>query len=202
MSSAVVVSCSQGFVISTDSVAFKQPVSGEGPKLGRIKGTTRKLFQLTDHVLATGVGEWNSYFPIFNAAARLRLPADKLVSQLLDMCAKKATDSRVFVVYRQAGKVFLDTSELGHVRREQPGAHAYPDPLLNDLFNRVYESPEGLAIRKSGMLGIAALVGGLNALAASLSPEIAPPFDTACFLTEGLVVLTGGVTRLPVADFW
>jgi hypothetical protein len=202
MSSAVVVSCSQGFVVSTDSIAFKQPAGGDGPKFGRVKGSTRKLFQLSDDVLAAGVGEWGSYFPVFNAVARMRLPADKLVPELLSLCVKKAADSRVFVVYRHDGKVSLDTSELGHARRDQPGAHAYPDPLLNGLFTRVYESPEGQAVRKAGMLGIAALIGGFNALAASLSPEMSPPFDTVCFLPEGLFVLTGGVTRLPVAEFW
>ena len=52
------------------------------------------------------------------------------------------------------------------------------------------------------MLGIAALVGGFNALAASLSAELSPPFDTICFLPEGLFVITGGATRLPVTEFW
>ena len=132
----------------------------------------------------------------------MRLPPDKLAAEVLNLCAKKAADSRVFVLYRHAGKVLLDTSELGHARREQPGAHAYPDPLLNALFARVYESPEGQAIRKAGMLGIAALVGGFNALAASLSAELSPPFDTICVLPEGLFVITGGVTRLPVTEFW
>jgi hypothetical protein len=140
--------------------------------------------------------------PVLNTAARRRLPADKLVPELLDLSVKKAADSRVFVLYRAGKKVLLDVSELGHIRREQPGAVSYPDDLLNGLFSRVYESPEGLAVRKSGMLGVAALVGACNALAASLSPELAPPFDTVCFLHEGLFVLTGGVTKLPVSEFW
>jgi hypothetical protein len=202
MSSAVVVSCSQGFVVSTDSIAFKLPVGEKGPKLGRLKGSTRKLFQLSDDVLAAGVGEWNQYFPVMNEVARKRLPTDKLVPELLELCAKKTADSRVFVLSRQAGKVVLDISELGHIRKDLPGAHAYPDPLLNDLFSRVYESPEGLAIRKTGMLGIASLVAGFNAMAASLSPEMSQPFDSVCFLPEGLFVLSGGVTKLPVAELW
>jgi hypothetical protein len=202
MSSAVVVSCSQGFVVSTDSIAFKLPVAGDGPKLGRVKGSTRKLFQLSDDVLVAGVGEWNQYFPVFNEVARKKLATDKLVPELLDLCAKKTADSRVFVLYRRDSKVYLDISELGHVRKEQPGAHAYPDPLLNNLFSRVYESPEGLAIRKTGMIGIAALVAGFNAMAASLSPEMSPPFDTVCFLPDGLFVLSGGVTKLPVSALW
>ena len=39
---------------------------------------------------------------------------------------------------------------------------AYPDPLLNGLFNRVYNSPEGDTVKKSGMIGIAALLGGIS----------------------------------------
>jgi hypothetical protein len=200
MSSVVVVSCTQGFVISADTIAFKQP-AGER-KFGRVRGCTHKVFQLGDDVLAAAVGEWTSYLPVLNTAARRQLAAEKLVPELLDLCAKKAADSRVFILYRVGQKVFLDTSELGHARREQAGAVSYPDPLLNGLFNRVYESPEGEAVRKAGMLGVAALVGAFNALAASLSPEMAPPFDTVCFLSEGMFVVTGGVTRLPVAEFW
>jgi hypothetical protein len=200
MSSFVAVSCDQGFVVSADSVAFKHPVGEK--KFGRVKGFTRKLFQLSDDVLAGAVGEWTSYLPVLNTAARRRLPADKLVPELLDLCVKKAADSRVFVLYRVGKKVLLDTSDLGHVRREQAGVVSYPDPLLDGLFDRVYESPEGLAVRKSGMLGVAALVGGCNALAASLSPELAPPFHTVCFLQEGLFVVSGGVTKLPVSEFW
>jgi hypothetical protein len=202
MSSCVVVSCTQGFVISTDSIAFKQPVPPPGPKYGKVKGHTRKLFQLSADVLAAAVGEWTSYLPVLNAAARLRLPPEKLVAELLEQSMRKAADSRIFVVYRKEGKVLLDASELGHVRQDLPGAHAYPDPLLDALFDRVYESPEGQAIRKAGMLGIAALVEAFNAMAVSLSPELCPPFDTVCFLGEGQFVLSGGVTPLPVAEFW
>ena len=199
MSSVVAVSCDQGFVISSDTVAFKPPAE---KKYGRVRGSTRKLFQLTDDILAAAVGEWTSYFPVFNAAARGGRPTEKLVPELLDQCAKKAADSRVYIFYRLGKRVHLDTSELGHARREMPGAVAYPDPLLNDLFNRVYESPEGLIVRKTGMLGICALVEGFNAMAASLSAELSPPFDTVCFLAEGLFVVRGGVTRLPLSDLW
>src|SRR5262249_38057801 len=141
MSSVVAVSCDQGFVISTDTVAFKQPVGEK--KYGRVRGSTRKLFQLSDDVLAAAVGEWANYLPVLNAAARGGRPAEQLVPDLLEQCANKAADSRVFVLYRVGKRVRLDTSELGHARREQPGAVSYPDPLLNGLFDRVYESPEG-----------------------------------------------------------
>jgi hypothetical protein len=202
MSSCVVVSCSQGFVISTDTIAFKQPIADQGPKFGRVKGTTHKLFQLTEDVLAAGVGDWSSYMPVFNAAARLKVPTEKLVGELLEMCVRKAADSRVFVLSRIGGKARLDLSELGHIRRDVAGAQAFPDPLLNGLFTRIYESPEGLAVRKTGMLGLASLVNGCNVLAAALSPEMSPPFDTVCFLHEGMFVVSGGVSRLPVTEFW
>jgi hypothetical protein len=182
-------------------VAFKLPVGGE-KKYGRVRGSTHKLFQLSDNVIAAGVGEWTSYLPILNAAARAARPTDKLVPDILEQCAKKAVDSRVYVLYREGKRVKLDISELGHARREQTGAVSYPDPLLNGLFGRVFDSPEGLAVRKAGILGICALIEGFNALAASLSTELSPPFDTVCFLTEGLFAVRGGVTRLPITDLW
>jgi hypothetical protein len=202
MSSCVIVRCTQGFVISTDGIAFKQPVADAAQMFGRVKGLTRKLFQLTDDVVVAGVGDFTSYLPVFNAAARLRLPTAKLVAGLLDLAVQKAADSRIFVVYRDAGNVFLDVCELGHVRRDQPGAVAYPNPLLNGLFLRVHESPEGKAVSTTGMLGMTALVSGFNALASSLSAEMSPPFDTVCFLADGMFVVSGGITKLPVAEFW
>jgi hypothetical protein len=200
MSSVVVAECDQGFVISTDTVAFKLPVGGE--KYGRVRVSTHKLFQLSDDVLAAGVGEFTSYLPVLNAAARAGGPPDKLVPELLEQCAKKAADARVYILYREGKRVKFDSSEFGHARREQTGVVMYPDPLLNGLFYRVADSPEGLAVRKSGMLGICALIEGFNALAASLCPELSPPFDTVCFLNEGLFVVRGGVTRLPITDIW
>jgi hypothetical protein len=202
MSSAMVQSCTQGFVISTDSIAMKEPVGDGGKKLGRVKAVTRKLFQLSEDAIAAGVGEWTTYMPLLNAAARSRLPTAKMVSELMDQCGKKAADSRILVLYRIDGKVLLDISELGHVRHEQPGAVAYPSEGINGLVARVYESPEGLAIRKTGILGIAALIAACNAMAASLSPELSPPFDTVLFLNEGMVVVSGGITKLPVTEYW
>ena len=202
MSSCVIMRGTQGFLISTDCITFKQPVGNQGQKFGRVKGLTRKLFQVTDDVVAAAVGDFTNYLPVLNAAARAGLPTQKLVPELLDQCLKKAADSRIFVVYRADGRVFLDTSELGSVQHDQPGVVVYPDPLITGLFLRISESPEGKAISTSGMLGIAALVGGFNAMAASLSAEMSPPFDTICFLTDGTFVVTGGLTKLPVEEFW
>jgi hypothetical protein len=202
MSSCVVVQCTQGFVISTDSIVFKKPVADAARQFHDVRGTTRKLFQLSDDVIAAGVGDWSSYMPIFNSVARLKVHAKKLVDELLDQSTTKATDSRIFILSRIEGKVILDISELGHVRRDQTGAVAYPNPVLNGLFMKAYESPEGLAIRSAGMLGVTALVAALNAMAASLSSELSAPFDTVAFLKDGMFAVTGGATRLPVTDFW
>lgn len=201
MSSVVIAHCDQGFVISTDTVAFKQPIGGP-EKYGRIRGSTHKLFQLSDNVLAAGVGEWTSYFPILNAAARAGLPTEKLVTDLLEQCSRKATDARVYILYRAGQRAKCDTSDFGHARRDQLSVVMYPDPLLNGLFGRVFESPEGLAVRKSGILGIGALIDGFNAMATSLCTELSPPFDTVCFLHEGMFAIRGGVTRLPITDIW
>jgi hypothetical protein len=202
MSSCVVVNCTQGFVISTDSIVFKTPQADPVNQFGQIRGTTRKLFQISDDVIAAGVGDWSSYMPIFNSAARLKLPAAKVVDVILDQSMKKAADSRVFILSRIEGKVILDISELGHVRRDQTGAVAYPNPVINGLFLKAYESPEGLAIRSAGLLGVTALVAALNAMAVSLSSDLSAPFDTVAFLKDGLFAVTGGATRLPVTDFW
>jgi hypothetical protein len=202
MSSCVVVSCTQGFVISTDSIVFKKPEADPALQFGQVRGITRKLFEISDDVLAAGVGDWSSYMPVFNSVARLKLPTKKLVDEILDLSTKKATDSRIFVLSRIEGKVILDVSELGHVRRDQTGAVTFPNPVLNGLFLKAYESPEGMAIRSAGMLGVTALVAALNAMAASLSSEISAPFDTVAFLKDGMFAVTGGATRLPVTDFW
>src|SRR5262249_22959757 len=108
MSSVVVTSCDQGFIVSTDTVAFKQPVGEK--KYGRVRGSTHELFQLSDDVLAAGVGEWTSYLPVLNAAARRGKAADELVPDLLDQCAKKAADSRVFVLSRAGGSAWTPPS--------------------------------------------------------------------------------------------
>src|SRR5262249_43836194 len=202
MSSCVIVRCTQGFVVSTDSIVFKKPQADEVLQYGQVRGITRKLFQISDDVLVACVGDWSSYMPVLNSVARLKLPVARLVDELLDQSMKKAADSRVFILSRNDGKVVLDVSELGHVRRDQTGAIAYPNPLLNGLFVKAYETPEGLAIRSAGLLGVAALVAALNAMAASLSSELSAPFDTVAFLNDGLFTVTGGATRLPVTDFW
>src|SRR5262245_13966770 len=115
MSSCVAVNCTQGFVLSTDSIAFQQPQADAAEQFGRIRGTTRKLFQITDDVIAGAVGDFTSYLPVLNRAARMRVPTPKLVADLLDLCTTKAADSRVFVLSRVEGQVTLDACELGHV---------------------------------------------------------------------------------------
>jgi hypothetical protein len=202
MSSCVVVSCTQGFVISTDTIAFKVVKDERGKTVGNLKAATRKLFQLSDDLVVAGVGEWTSYFPIFNAVAGKPLPTLKMVAELRQLCSEKAADSRVFILYRTEGEVFLDVSELGHLRLKEPGSVAYPVDILNALWSTVYESPQVQQIRKTGMLGIAAVVNAYNAFASALTSELSPPFDTVCFLNSGLFAVTGGVTRLPVTDFW
>jgi hypothetical protein len=107
MSSCVVVNCTQGFVISTDSIVFKKPVADAAQQFGPVRGMTRKLFQISDDVLGAGVGDWSSYMPIFNSVARLKLPTKKLVDEILDLSTRKATDSRIFVLSRIDGKVTL-----------------------------------------------------------------------------------------------
>ncbi len=50
MSSIVALSCEEGVVVSTDTIAFKLPV-GE-PKYTRMRSATHKLFQLSENVIA------------------------------------------------------------------------------------------------------------------------------------------------------
>jgi hypothetical protein len=78
---------------------------------------------------------------------------------------------------------------------------SYPDALINKLFMEMYESETGNAIRRSGLLGIAALVDGYNSLAATMCSDISSPFDTVLFLEDGVFPFAGGVTKLPVATF-
>ena len=56
MSSIVAVQGQQGFVISTDSIVFKYTTDPTGKIDGKVKGTTRKLFQLHDDILAGRIG--------------------------------------------------------------------------------------------------------------------------------------------------
>jgi DUF917 family protein len=82
------------------------------------------------------------------------------------------------------------------------GAVAYPDDLLNNMFNNIYESNEGKYIRNTGVIGIVTLVNSINNMCATLSQDIAAPFDTICFFNEGVLVIDGVVTKLPVTNFW
>ena len=200
MSSIVALNCEEGIIVATDTIAFKQPISDQ--KYSRIQTTTHKLFQLSENVIAGAVGDFTSYLPFLNRAARRRLPADKLAAELMNDCIGKLNDSRLVVAYRTAGKLVIDVCEFGHLRPNLTTYAAYPNPLLTDLFNRIYTSPEAESIRKTGLLGTVGLVSGFNAMAATLSPEMSSPFDTVCLLKEGIFVVSGTLTKLPTADFW
>src|SRR4030043_513232 len=157
MSSIVAVQGQQGFVISTDSIVFKYTTDKDGKIDGKVKGTTRKLFQIHEDVLAVGLGNWNSYFPIFNRVAAMKLPKDKLLEEVRNQCVK-TTDAHVYVFHREDSGVILDVVENQAVKLAASGAVRYPESMLNSLFLTMYESEHALKIRISGMLGIAALV--------------------------------------------
>lgn len=200
MSSMVSVHCTKGFVISTDSIVFKHPADSSGKALGKIKGSTRKLFQLHDDVLAVGLGNWNAYFPMFTAVAGTELSRDSVVKELHGR-GVELTDTKIYVFRRNGDEMISDIIENGQVRTDTKGAIMYPEELLNALFLVMYESDQAKAIRATGMLGIAALVNAYNAFALSLCSDISGPFDTVLFLRNGVFAFTGGVTRLPVGDF-
>ena len=200
MSSIVAVQGQEGFVISTDSIVFKYTLDKAGKTEGKVKGTTRKLFQIHDDVLAVGLGNWNSYFPVFNKVAGMKLPKDKLVEEVRNRCTA-STDAHMYIFHRESDGVILDIVENQQIRRMVTGAVMYPEPLLNSLFLTMYESEHAMKIRSSGMLGIAALVNAYNAFALSLCSDIAAPFDTILFTRDGIFNFSGGVTCLPVGDF-
>jgi hypothetical protein len=200
MSSCVIAGGPEGFVVSTDRIVVKTFVDDEGKELGKFKGSTRKLFQLDKNVIVAGVGNWDAYFPIFNTVARLGLTADKSVAELRRRC-QEAVDARVYILYRRDGDVHLDVIDLGHLRIDQPGAVIYPDESLNRMFVTLYESPEAMRMRQSGMMGIAAIINAFNAFALGLCPRIEGPFDTICFLKDGMFEFSGSATKLPVGNF-
>ncbi|MCX7858823.1 MAG: hypothetical protein N2385_01930 [Chloroflexus sp.] len=200
MSSIVAVKGSQGFIISSDSIVFKYATDQSGAIIGKIKGATRKLFQIHDDILVVGLGNWDSYFPMFNSVASLNLQKNDLLNEIRNSAAK-LTDARVYVFSRQVEGIILDIIENGQVQLNRSGAVMYPEKLLNSLFLTMYESEHSMAIRKSGMLGIAALVNAYNAFASSLCSDIAAPFDTVLFTPEGTFNFSGGVTRLPTGNF-
>jgi len=200
MSSIVAVQGQQGFVISTDSIVFKYTTDTTGKVDGKIKGTTRKLFQINEDILAVGLGNWNSYFPVFNRVAAMKLPKEKLLEEIRSQMVSK-TDAHVYIFHREPQGVIMDVVENQSVRLAASGAVRYPESLLNSLFLTMYESEHALKIRTSGMLGIAALVNAYNAFALSLCSDISSPFDTILFTKDGIFNFTGGVTKLPVGDF-
>ena len=118
-----------------------------------------------------------------------------------DEARSKALDSRIYIVHRTQAKLQFDTIVEGKVTLDQTGVVSYPDHLINQMFGALYESDAAKAIRRSGLLGIAALVNGYNALAATMCSDISTPFDTVLFLDDGIFPFSGGVTKLPVATF-
>jgi hypothetical protein len=200
MSSIVAVQGLQGFVISTDSIVFKYTTDPSGKVDGKIKGSTRKLFQLHEDILAVGLGNWNSYFPVFNRVAAMKLSKDKLVEEVRNQSVNH-TDAHIYVFHREPQGVIMDVVENQMIKTAASGAVRYPESLLNSLFLTMYESEHALKIRMSGMLGIAALVNAYNAFASSLCSDISAPFDTILFTRDGIFNFSGGVTKLPVGDF-
>lgn len=55
MSSIVAVQGHEGFVISTDSIVFEHIPDASGASPGKVKGITRKLFQVHDDILVVGL---------------------------------------------------------------------------------------------------------------------------------------------------
>lgn len=201
MSSCVIVGGSGGYVVSTDSIVYKYASDDKGKVIGKVKGSTRKLFEIDPDILVAGTGNWNTYFPIFNNAAAMSGHRDFKIERLLEEAKSKALDSRIYIVHRTQAKLQFDSIVEGKVTLDQTGVVSYPDHLINQMFGALYESDAAKAIRRSGLLGIAALVNGYNALAATMCSDISTPFDTVLFLDDGIFPFSGGVTKLPVATF-
>ena len=201
MSSIVALQGHEGFVISTDSIVFKTSTDKSGKIDWKVKGTTRKFFQLHEDILAVGLGNWSSYFPIFNKVAAMTLPKDKLVEEVRNRCVPAATDAHMYIFHRENNGIILDIVENQQIRLAVSGAVMYPEPSLNSIFLTMYENEYAVKIRSSGMMGIAALVNAYNAFAVSLCSDISSPFDTILFTHDGIFNFSGGVTKLPVGDF-
>jgi hypothetical protein len=197
----VIVGGSGGYVVSTDSIVYKYASDEQGKVIGKVKGSTRKLFQIDPDILVAGTGNWNTYFPIFNNAAAMSGHRDFKLERLLEESKSKGTDSRIYIVHRTPAKLQFDSVVEGKVTIDQTGVVSYPDHVINQMFGALYESDAAKAIRRSGLLGIAALVNGYNALAATMCSDISTPFDTVLFLESGIFPFSGGVTQLPVATF-
>jgi len=194
MSSCVIVRGSEGFVVSTDSIVIKSTT------VGQVKGLTRKLFRIRPGLIAAALGNWNSYFPILNSAARMNGDQSEVLTELRSM-AIKAKDIHLYILFREEGDVILDGVEAGELTEGRTGVVAYPEKFLMSLFAAMYESPEAMEIRQSGMLGMAAIVNGYNAFAEALSINVSSPYDTILFLKDGSFAFSGGVTDLPVGEF-
>jgi hypothetical protein len=201
MSSIVALQGQQGFVISTDSIVFETATDKTGKVEWKVKGTTRKFFQLHEDVLAVGLGNWNSYFPIFNKIAAMKLAKDQLVEEVRNRCRPATTDAYMYIFHREPNGIILDIVENQQIRLAVSGAVMYPEPSLNSIFLTMYENEYARKIRSSGMMGIAALVNAYNAFALSLCSDISGPFDTILFTKDGIFNFSGGVTKLPVGEF-
>ncbi len=201
MSSIVALQGPQGFVISTDNVVFNTAKDASGKVDWKIKGVTHKLFQISDDILAAAVGSWNSYFPIFNHVAAMKEPKENLLEELRTHGVKTTPDTHMYIFHREKTGIILDVIEGGQVKPAFPGVVMYPEPLLNSIFLSMYENEYAKKVRNSGMFGIASLAHAYNAFALSLCGDIAAPFDTILFTMDGIFNFSGGVTRLPVANF-
>jgi hypothetical protein len=200
MSSIVALQGFQGFVISTDSIVFNNFFDASGVQTGKVKGITRKLFQIHEDILVAGLGNWSSYFPIFNEVAAMQVSKEKLLDEVRRRSAEPK-DTRIYVFHRESNNVVLDIVENQQIRLNVSGAVMYPEPFLNTMFLAMYESEPAVKIRNSGLLGIASLVHAYNAFALSLCSDIAGPFDTILFKHDGIFNFSGGVTKLPVGYF-
>jgi hypothetical protein len=200
MSSILSVKGGQGFVISTDSIVFKYMTDSTGHIVGKVKGITRKLFQIHNDIVVVGLGNWNTYFPMFNMVAKMQAPKHKLLDELRNR-GRNFRDTRIYIFSRDQNCATCDFVENGEVKLDQTGAVMFPEPALNSMFLALYESPEAMKIRLSGMLGMAAIVHAYNSFAASMCNDISAPFDTILFLNDGIFNFSGGTTKLPVGDF-
>jgi len=194
MSSCVILRGSQGFVVSTDSIVLKATA------VGQVKGLTRKLFRIRPGLIAAAMGNWDTYFPILNSAARSKGDQEEVIAELRSM-AVEAKDIYLYILFREKDDVVLESIEGGEVTKDRTGVATYPEKYLMSLFTTMYESPEAIEIRQSGMLGIAAIVNAYNAFAAALCTDVSSPYDTILFLKDGSFVFSGGVTDLPVGEF-
>lgn len=193
MSSCIIVRATQGFVVSTDSIAYK--ILADGTK---IKGATKKIFRLSKNIVVAANGNFTEYLSILNAAARMKSD-EKILNYIEKNCHK--ISSRVYILYRDSAGCSMDSIENGVLQKQRAGAISYPMAFLNSSFMNFYESKEALEIRRTGILGCASLVSAFNRLAEELCSDLAAPFNTILFLEDGEFIISGDLVDLPVSDF-